>query len=886
LKTEKPLPPKLPLRFFRWFCHPELRDSIEGDLMELYAERRAKSGKKKADIKFITDVLLLFRPSIMRPWRTHSPINTLDMYKNYFLTGWRNMLRQRMYSIIKVGGFALGIAACLLIALFIHHDLSYDKHYPNANRIFRVVGVFNDNGEIKKDVYFQPPLAQALMDDFIDIEKAGRYNNVELFGAAQAEVRRAEETENLYEDGIVFFDQALIDIFQFPFVHGHPARALADPKTVVITQSKAEKYFPGENPIGKQLILNNHDKDPYTVSGVIEDFPSHSHLKFDFLITLSGHEFWKGEQTSWCCTNYPTYVMVKPGTDIAQLEAKMTKGVLEKYILPLLKEEGRTDAEEIVKKGHLELQPVTDIHLYSADIKDGLVHGDIKLIWLFGSVAVFILLIACINFINLSTAKSANRAKEVGLRKVVGSVRSHLIHQFLVESLLYSLISFIVGVALASLLLPSFNALANKTLVMPWQAVWFGPVILLASVIVGIIAGLYPSLYLSSFKPIQALKGNVSRGSKRPVLRNSLVVFQFTLSIILIAGTLIIYRQMNFILNTKLGFEKEQVVYLQGTQALGNQVSTFKEELLQLAGVQLVSVSDYLPVRGTKRNGNQFFVEGRKQLDKPVPGQFWRVDHDYIKTLGMRIVEGRDFDRNIASDTAAVIINQRMAQSLGLKEPVGSRIMNWQGYTVIGVVEDFHFESLKQNIEPLVLILGKYSTMISMKVNPNNLSQTIESVSGLWKKFAPGHPFRYAFLDQSYARMYDDVKRTGLIVTSSAIFAIVVACLGLFGLTAFMVEQRSREISIRLVLGASMENIVQLLTGNFIRLVLIAFVVAVPVAWYVMQQWLNDFAFRIRIGWDVFLVAGSLAVAIALFTVLYQAIRAALINPVDSLKSE
>jgi putative ABC transport system permease protein len=878
-------PPKLPLRFFRWYCHPQLLQHIEGDLMEFYHERCRQQGKRNADWHFVLDVLLLFRPSIIRPFRP-PPVNTLDMYKNYFVIGWRNLVRQRMYSAIKIGGFALGIAACLLIALFIQHDLSYDKHYPNADRIYRVVGVFDDNGQVHKDVYFQPPMAQALLDDFIDIEKAGRYNNVELFGAAQAEVRKEGEAENFYEDRIVFFDQALVDIFQLPFVHGNPARALAEPNTVVITESKAAKYFPGENPVGKTIIFNNNESQPYTIGGVIEDFPSVSHLQFDFLITLTGHEFWKGEQTSWCCTNYPTYVLVKPGTDIAQLEMKMTKGVIEKYILPMLKEEGRADAEEIVKKGYLKLQPVSNIHLYSADIKDGLVHGDIRLVWLFASVAVFILLIACINFINLSTAKSANRAKEVGLRKVVGSVRSHLIRQFLIESVLFSLLSFITGIALASLLLPYFNELANKNLMMPWNAWWFAPVILLAALVVGTIAGIYPSFYLSSFRPIQVLKGNVSRGSKSSSTRNALVVFQFTLSIILIAGTLIIYRQMNFILSKKVGFDKDHVLYLQGTNALGDQVNAFKEELLQLAGVQHVSVSDYLPVRGTKRNGNQFFVEGRKQIDKPVPGQFWRVDYDYLPTLGLNLVEGRNFSRLIASDSAAVIINQRMAKELNLEHPVGSRIMNWAGYTVIGVVEDFHYESMRQNIEPLVLTLGKRSTMVAVKISTTDLHGAVESISAVWKRFAPNHPLRYSFLDQSFARMYDDVRRTGLIVTGSAIFAIVVACLGLFALTAFMVEQRSREISIRLVLGASMNNIVRLLTQNFLRLVAIAFVIAIPVAWYVMQQWLQDFAYRIQIGWDVFLLAGSMALIIAISTILYQAIRAALINPVENLKTE
>ncbi|HCW05838.1 MAG TPA: hypothetical protein DGG95_00540, partial [Cytophagales bacterium] len=618
-------PPRLPLRFFRWYCHPKLRDSIEGDLLEIYEERKVKNGKRRADLLFTLDVILLFRKGIIKPVEGYQKLNTYGMYKSYLKIGWRSMLKQRMYSAIKVGGFALGIAACILIGLFIWDELSYDKHYPEAVRIYRVLGVYNDNGQIQKGVHFHPPMAKALLEDFVDIEKAGRYNNVELFGAANAEIRRADQSENLYEENITYFDQELLDIFKLPFVYGNPAKALAQPNSIVLTKSKAEKYFPKENPLGKLLIINNDQEHPYAVGGVIEDFPSTSHLHFDFLLTLTGKEFWKGEQTDWCCSNYPTYVLVKPGTDIHALEKKMSKGVLEKYIVPLMIKQGRPDAQEMVKKAHLELQPISKIHLYSDGVYDGLKHSDIRFVWLFASIAVFILIIACINFINLSTAKSANRAREVGLRKVVGSLRANLVKQFLAESILYSVLSFVIGLALATLLLPYFNALASKQLVMPWGDWWFVPALLGASFVVGIFAGLYPSFYLSSFKPMQVLKGNLSLGSRSSSLRSGLVVFQFTISIVLIVGTVIIYRQMEFILHKKLGFDKDQVLYLEGTHTLGKEVKTFKEELLKLSAVKSVSIGDFLPVTGTKRNGNQFSIEGKNKIDKPVAGQFWQI---------------------------------------------------------------------------------------------------------------------------------------------------------------------------------------------------------------------------------------------------------------------
>src|SRR5260221_4205295 len=512
-KMNRNNPPSLFLKFFRWFCHPKLRNHIEGDLTELYQERVRELGRKNANRKFIVDVLLLFRPSIIRPIEGYKNLNAYGMFKSYFRIGWRSLIKQRMYSSIKIGGFSLGIAACILIGLFIWDELSYDKQYPDADRIYRVIGVYDNNGELQRGVHFQPPMAKALLEDFVDIEKAGRYNNVELFGVANAEIRRTDQSENLYEESITYFDQELLDIFQLPFVYGNPARALTQPYSLVLTKTKSEKYFPGENPLGKKLIVNDDKNHPYLMGGVIDDIPSTSHFHFDFLLTLSGKEFWPGEQTSWCCSNYPTYVLLKPGTNVHDLEKKMTKGVIEKYIVPMMIKEGRTDANEIVKKAHLELQPVTKIHLYSEGIYDGLSHSDIRFVWLFASVAAFILIIACINFINLSTAKSANRAREVGLRKVVGSFRSNLINQFLTESFLYSFLSFALGLLLATLLLPYFNVLASKSLALPWNYWWLVPALIAASAVVVIFAGLYPSFYLFSFKLILVFLCNLRLGS-------------------------------------------------------------------------------------------------------------------------------------------------------------------------------------------------------------------------------------------------------------------------------------------------------------------------------------------------------------------------------------
>jgi putative ABC transport system permease protein len=505
---------------------------------------------------------------------------------------------------------------------------------------------------------------------------------------------------------------------------------------------------------------------------------------------------------------------------------------------------------------------------------------------MFGGIAIFILMLACINFINLSTAKSANRAKEVGLRKVVGSQRTSLVQQFLSESILFSVVSFLLALIILWAALPYFNQLAGKTIIVPWSAWWFFPILISAALIVGIIAGLYPSFYLSSFKPIDVLKGSVARGMKNSHARSTMVVFQFTTSIILIVGTFVIHKQMNFMLTKKVGFDKEQVVMVHGANTLDKQQQSFKDELLKLADVQNVTISNYLPVEGTNRDQNMFWRDGKSQEEIGIGAQIWEVDENYIGTMGMKLAAGRNFDRNLASDSSAIIINQSMAKDLGLKNPLGERIMNWRSWHVIGVVEDFHFNSMKGKIGSLCFVRGRGGNIASVKVNTTNMQNAIQSISTLWKKFMPHQAIRYSFLDESYARMYDDVRRTGNIFASFAILAIIVACLGLFALSAFMVEQRNKEISIRLVLGASLQSIFRLLTDQFIKLVLISFVLAVPASWYMMQAWLKDYEYRIGIGWEVFLISGLLSVVIALLTVSYQSIRAALANPANSLRSE
>ncbi|MEO0527930.1 MAG: FtsX-like permease family protein, partial [Bacteroidota bacterium] len=662
----------------------------------------------------------------------------------------------------------------------------------------------------------------------------------------------------------------------------------AEPNTIVISRAISEKYFGKNNPVGNVLYLNGNNDLPFKINGVMENFQSNSHLNYDFLITLTGVEFGEGEQTRWWQNNYFTYLVLRPDTDVAVFEEKMSNTLIRTYLLPSYEAAGFAVPENYEEQYVIKLQSLTDINLYSANIGyESSSRNDIKIIWIFGIVALFILVIASINFVNLSTAKSANRAKEVGVRKVVGSSRSYLIGQFLTESVLITVISFIIGVVLSFAMMPIFREMSGKALQIPWSNPYFITVICMGALAVGVLAGLYPSFYLSRFRPAAVLKGKLNSGASSSWLRSGLVVFQFTISIVLIIGTLIVNQQLNFILNSKIGFEKDQVLQLYGTNMLNDRVGTFKDELKNLEGVSHVTISDYLPIESAKRDGNVFVNEGRDNIDENVAAQAWTIDVDYLETLEMTLVEGRNFSEDRTADGRAVIINQTMAEKLHLEEPLGKRISRYGTlYEIIGVVEDFKFNSMKQEVEPLAFFLGISPSIISVKVDTANVSALLEAIKGKWGEFMPNMALRYAFMDDSFAQMYANVNRIKIIFISFAILAVLIACLGLFALSAFMAEQRKKEISIRMVLGASFKNIYKLLSINFLKLVAIAILIALPIGWYIMDRWLEDFAYQTNIGWEVFVTAGSMAMIIAFLTISYQSIGAALIQPLKSLRTE
>ena len=805
------------------------------------------------------------------------------MFKNHLRIAWRNIKKDKLFTTIKIGGFAVGIAACLLIALFIRNEVSYDQHYAKKDQIYRVVFQGEVQGEVMKSTHFQLPLADALQSDFPEIIKAGKVNTIEIFGAGKRGMRLSGKQENTFEENFILADQEAFDILEIQLDQGDPTTALTEPRSIVMSISKAEKYFPNGNALGQTLFLDNDTTSPYTVTGVMEDVPENSHLDFDFLLPI------EDTNQSWTNQNYFTYVLVNPNTNIKELEQKMTS-IVEKYIIPAQIKRGRSaDFIDVLRTAEYKLQPVTDIYLKS-DLKmqDGLKHGDVKFVWLFAAIAIFVLLLAIINFINLSTAKSANRAKEVGLRKTIGAFRNNLVSQFLTESVVFSIISFILGVVLAWVLLPTFNEIASKSMALPWATWWFAPLLLVAALLVGVLAGLYPAFYLSAFRPVNVLKGTLSVGSKSGKLRSGLVVFQFTTSVILIIGTLIIYRQMDYIVSKELGYDKERVVVLEGTNILGDKIESFKEQLSALSQVKSVTSTNYLPIDGGSRNGNTFMVDGQDDGGRGIPAQIWRVDYEYMETLGIQLEKGRGFSKDFAYDSInSIVINSKMASDLGLKDPIGKKLdNNSQIFEIIGVIKDFHFKSLKEDISALSLVIGRDVGAVSVKLEKGDPTEALASIENVWNRNIPNQALSYTFLEQEFAQMHDDVQRMGSIFNSFALFAILVACLGLFALSAFMVEQRRKEISIRRVLGAPFKNIYKLLTVDFLKLILVSICIATPIGWYLMNRWLEGFAYRISIGWETFLTAGVIALGIAVLTISYQSVGAALLKPTKGLRTE
>jgi putative ABC transport system permease protein len=808
------------------------------------------------------------------------------MFSNYFKTGWRNLLKNKGISIINITGLATGLTCFVLIALYIADELSYDKFNEKANRIYRVDSHIKFGGNEMRLAVNSEPMGATLKKDYPQVEEFTR-----IFGSGDGKLIK-KGNEYINELNSAHADSTFFNVFTLPALAGNTMTALDQPNTVVITASTAKKYFGTTDAVGK---IVEADKTPYKVMAVIKDFPQNAHFNFDFIFSMDNADY--RDWGNFLSHNFHTYIVLRQGTDYKQFE-KNFKEVLQKYILPQAKQfmqiNSMEDFEKAGNKLQYSLMPLTDIHLKSDRIGELGANGNIQYVYIFGAVAIFVLLLACINFMNLSTARSANRAKEVGIRKVLGTEKSALIAQFLTESIILVTISLVLALLLILLVLPYFNAVAAKSISFRDLLNIHVLVFLVAlPLVVGLLAGSYPAFFLSKFKPTAVLKGTTGTGFKKSHLRSSLVVFQFVTSIILIIATIVVYNQLNYIQTKNLGFNKDQVLIINGTGALEHNTKTFKNEVLNLPGVISGTLSGYLPIASSSRNDNSFSKETVMDVNNGFNMQTWRIDHDYIKTFGMEIIKGRNFSRDFPSDSNGIIINETTAKLLGYDNPVGQRIYSIEEdpkdvitYTIIGVVKNFNFNSLRENIGPLSFFLGRSEWRASFKVNTKNIQSLLQLVENKWKTMAPGMPFSYEFLDKGFDNTYRVEQRVGKIAITFAVLSILIACLGLFGLATFMAEQRIKEIGIRKVLGASVGNIVGILSKDFLILVTIAFCLAVPIAWWAMSKWLQDFAFRVDIGAAVFILAGCIALIIAIVTVSFQAMKAALANPVKSLRSQ
>ncbi len=796
------------------------------------------------------------------------------MLKNYLITAWRNLLRYKAFSIINILGLSIGIACCILVGLFTLDELSYDEQNKDADRIYRIVKDFvNDNGSKTPDATSPPALATAIKNNIPEAEYVTR-----LFPRGWGNnfyVRHGEK--KFIEENLCHADSSIFDVFTIPFVKGNPKTALNDPNAIVLTESTAKKYFGSENPIGKTLDVDNWPVK--VVTGVIKDIPDNAHFKIDILASLKSLDQGKRLSQTWGWYSFYTYVKLKPGADITLFDKKV-RTLVKKY--------------QPQDKNFFYSQSLSSIHLNSNLQSELRPNSNKSYLYIFGTIALFILLIACINYINLTTARSSLRAKEIGVRKISGALKQALMSQFLAESVVIAVIASIAAIVIAQMLLPAINNICEKKLMLGWSGNYLIIIyVFVFAILIGFLAGIYPALYLSSFSPLMTLKGKIPTGFKNANLRKILVVAQFTISITLIAGTIIVMQQIDFIRNAKLGLDKDHVIMINDISYLTpDEKNTLKNELLQLPGIKKVATADGL-IGG--QNWTRMVRYKNAQNSQLI--NFLNIDEDYIDALNIKLKYGRKFSREYPSDQDdGIILNETAIKELGVPAPfIGQQIVWGENkqtgevtYSkVIGIVKDFHFASMRNEIQPFAFVTKKSREWIlAVKLNGANIQETLAEIKKAWEKNVKSRPFQYTFLDDTYATLYVSDMHFKAIFFYLTFVSIFIACLGLFGFPMFITDQRIREIGIRKVLGASVSEIVRLLSKDLLELVIIASLIAFPLAWWAMNAWLQNFAYRINIGWWVFFLAGILAIAIALATLSFQAIKAAMANPAKSLRTE
>jgi putative ABC transport system permease protein len=865
-------PPQFFLRFFRWFCDPAMLNHIEGDLMELYHERLEIAGRRKADARFMIDVILLCRPGIIRPVKGFENVNQYAMFKSYFKIGWRNLLRNKGYSAINIAGLAMGMAVAILIGLWMHDELTFDTYHANYDRIVQVMQHQTFNGETGTQTANPAVMAEEIRNihgsDFkFVLQSSWNYAHTLSYG------------EKMFLKPGSYFEPGVTEMLSLNMVRGSRDGLKKDMNSILLAQSVAEAYFGNEDPLDKTLRLDK--QVDVKVTGVYEDLPDNTSFKdLKFIVPwelyLSQNKWVSEMENPWGSNFTQTYAQLADNADLETVSTRIKDVKLNK-----LPKDDRQYNPVVF------LHPMAKWHLYS-DFKSGVnTGGRIDNVWLFGIIGAFVLLLACINFMNLSTARSEKRAKEVGIRKSIGSVRSQLITQFFSESLMVSFFAFALSILLVLAVLPPFNSIAEKNVSILWHEPRFWLICICFCMITGLFAGLYPALFLSSFQPVKVLKGTFKAGRFASLPRKVLVVIQFTISITLIIGTMVVYRQIQYGQNRPLGYNRDGLIVTSVNKERHDHFEALRTTLKSEGAIVEMTEAGSPTTEVWNTNGG-FDWEGKDPaLAVDFPNN--AVGYDYGKTIGWEIKEGRDFSRDFASDSLAFILNESAVKFIGMKDPVG-KILRWENrpFTIIGVVKDLLVQSPYQPVRPSLFYLsrGRESVFI-MKMNPQMSSQdAIARIEKVFRKFDPLTPFEASFVDVDFDRKFGNEKRIGALAAFFAMLAVLISCLGLFGLASFVAEQRTKEIGIRKVLGASVTNLWRMLSKDFVFLVILSCLISTPLAWYGLKKWLQDYEYHTDISWWIFVVAGTGALIITLLTVSFQAVKAALMNPVKSLRSE
>ena len=807
------------------------------------------------------------------------------MWRNYLVVALRNIKNQKGFSLINVTGLGIGIASCLLILLFVQSELSYDSFHEKADRVYRVGFTFHV-GTNQFDAALGPcPLAAAMVDEFPEVEKAARIFARQSRGG-DVFVRFGEKRYK--ENKFLWADPGILDILTIPFIEGNPKEALAQPQSVIMTAEMAEKYFGQDEAVGKMLELE--DGSLYMVRGVTEKWPEYSHFRFDFLAAFSSLP--KSEDLDYYDTAVFTYILLREGASIDDLESQLPE-FSGKCMAPVIEKIMAVSYEEFLATGNFigfMTQPLRNIHLRSSWGNELEPQGSMNSVIVFSAIALLILIVACINFINLTTARSTQRANEVGVRKVVGSTKAQLIRQFLSESIFLSFFSFLLALILIEMVLPVFSSLVGKEFAASSLLDWsFLLTLLMGVFVIGTAAGSYPAAMMASFRPVAVLKGKIRSSLKGRRFRDALVIFQFCASIVLLVGTAVIYTQLHYIRNKELGFDKEHVVVIQRAEKLGSQQLAFKDQLAQNPGILSATFTDSLPQMLLEAKVFQKEGEGSQENNTLIT---ITADYDLLETYGIQLTAGRYFQREHSTDAAAVVLNETAIKALDIQDPLGKRLvlvgLKRKPMDIIGIINDFHMESLHTKIGPTAVILAgeRPSVLLSVRVRPGDLVKTLGFLEDKWRQFTNNQPFEYVFFDDQFAMLYKAEIQAGKVITVFAGLAVFIACLGLLGLASFTANQRTKEIGIRKVMGATTSGILILLNRDFVKRVLVANLIAWPLAYFAMNKWLQNFAYRISLNIGMFLISAFAALLIALVTVSYQTLRAARGNPVDSLRYE